>query len=224
MEITLLCNAGLAVAHRGVTLLVDVLNGDIAPFHALSEELWQKILNHEPPFSSICGLCFTHDHPDHYNRDRVDAYLARWPGTPFFLPHSHTEQGTALMGPFSICYGSICHAPMEEETPPHAVIWITNGDQSVYVAADAKPDPGEHIKFLQNKRADAAFWNAMYLSQPQTRQLLRDVAVHSYIYHMPAENPDGYGLWNKCRRNLSRYGSELENVTVLDRYPCTVTI
>lgn len=224
MELTLLSNAGLALSHKGSVLLIDVPNGVCAPFHTLDDGLWQKILAHEPPYYHICGLYFTHDHPDHFDREKVDAYCARWPQTPVFLPEKDTQQGTVVMGPFIISYGRVTHAPLDGGVPPHVVTWITAGEKSVYIAADAVTDVQAHMNFLKGRRANAAFWNSMYLSQPQTRQLLQDAAAHSYIYHMPAENPDGYGLWRKCRLNFQRYGQELTTVTVLDRYPCSIAI
>ena len=224
MEITLLCNAGLALSYEGATLLVDVPNGVCAPFHTLDDDLWQKILAHESPYENICGLYVTHDHPDHFDREKVSAYCARWPQTPVFLPGKDTQQGTVVMGPFVISYGRLPHAPLDGETPPHVVTWIAAGDQSVYLAADAATDVQAHRDFLKGRRANAAFWNSMYLSQPQTRQLLREAAAHSYIYHMPAENPDGFGLWRKCQLNVQRHGQDLQTVTVLDRYPGSITL
>lgn len=219
MKITLLCNAGLALTCEGETLLIDAPNGEMEPFFAIKEDLWQKITGNRSPFENVCGLYFTHDHPDHYDRKKVEEYLTRCPETPVFLPAENMEQGSVTMGPFKISYQQLDHAPMEEKTPPHVVTWIQAGTQSVYIAADAKLDTESHRAFLGEKKADIAFWNSMYLSQPQTRQLLRDAAVRNYIYHMPENDPDGYGLWRKCDRNLQRYGDELKTVTVVRCYP-----
>ena len=220
MQITLLCNAGLALKHENSVLLVDALNGQTDPFCALKEEIWQKILNREAPFENVSGLYFTHEHLDHYDTDKVEAYLKRWPQTPVFIPSRQNTNEILKFGMFEIqaCY--LDHAPMDEPTPPHVVSWIRAGDESVYISADAKLDVNAHRAFLSGRKADVAFWNSMYLSQPATRLLLKDTARKNYIYHMPENRPDNFGLWRKCEKNLQRYENELDTVTVIDQYPC----
>lgn len=219
MQITLLCNAGLALEHENSVLLVDVLNGNTEPFCTLSNETWQEILNHTGSFENICGLYFTHEHTDHCDRSKVEDYISRWNQTPLFIPQESSIQGTLKMGPFVIHYARMDHAPMDVPTPPHVVTWISAGGKSVYLAADAKLDAEAHRRFLNGRKADIAFWNSMYLSQAATRQLMKKAAQKNYIYHMPEDKPDHFGLWRKCEKNLQRYGTELDTVTVIDRYP-----
>lgn len=219
MRISLLCNAGIALSFEGKTLLVDVLNEEIEPFCRLNDGIWKNILCHEQPFGDICGLYFTHEHMDHYSKDRTAAYLERWPKTPVFLPSSDIQAGIITIGPFTIEYRQLDHAPMDVPTPPHVVSLISAGEQSVYIAADAKLDAEAHRAFLKDRQADVAFWNSMYLSQAQTRYLMKDAAKRNFIYHMPEQRPDSFGLWKKCERNFQRYGDDLKAVTVIERYP-----
>ena len=221
MKLTLLCNAGLAVESGDNVLLVDIPNQEIASFYRLPDELWQKILDREPPYDKICGFWFTHDHPDHLDRKRMKAYLARWPKTPVFLPGEMTRGGNVHMGPFSIEYHRMDHAPITG-APPHVVTLIGDGKHTVYIAADAALDAERHRAVLGERHVDAAFWNSMYLSYPETRTLLRETAEQNFIYHMPAQRPDGTGIWKKLERNFERFGAELLNVTVLDHYPMEI--
>ena len=85
------------------------------------------------------------------------------------------------------------HAPIPN-APAHVVTWIETGEGSVYLAADAELDPERHREVLKNRTADAAVWNSMYLSRPETRSLMKDAGKQNYIYHMPAERPDCAGL------------------------------
>lgn len=222
MQITLLCNAGIALSYEGKTLLIDVLNEEIEPFYGLNDDAWRIILCHERPFDDICGLYFTHKHMDHCSPDRISTYIERWPETLVFFPRMDRQEGIVEIGPFSIEYKQIDHAPMDIPTPPHVVSLISAGEQSVYIAADAKTDVEAHRAFLNSRQADIAFWNSMYLSKSQTRNLLRDAAKYNYIYHMPNRRPDNFGIWKKCERNFQRYGDELESVIVIDRYPYQV--
>lgn len=218
MQITVLCNAGLALRVKGETLLVDVLNDVTEPFCHLKEDTWTCLLNHTPPFERISGLYFTHNHSDHYSEDKVASYLKRWPETPVFIPHNEIK-GKVNIGAFGVEYQRFEHAPMDVQTPPHVVTWISAGQKTVYIAADAKLDADGHRAFLDGRKADIAFWNSMYLSRPETRLLMREAAEQNYIYHMPEANPDGCGLWKKLEKNLDRHREELETVTVITGYP-----
>ena len=92
------------------------------------------------------------------------------------------------------------------------------------MTADANLEPQMHRNFLNGRRADAAFWNSMYLSKPETRQILQQSAAQNYIYHMPKTRPDANGLWRKCENNFKRYGNELGHVTVIDHYPMDIEL
>ncbi len=222
MRITLLCNTGLAIEYQGQTLLIDLPQDQIPPFMPLGAGEWERILNREPAYDKVCGIFFTHNHPDHCDPERAEAYRKRWREIPVFLPEEHGEHGTVAMGPFVISYDRLDHAPMDPPPPPHVVTWIRAGSQCVYIAGDAKLDPAEHYKILKGRKAHIGFWNPMYLSRPETRQLIRDAATRSYIYHLPASEPDSYGIWKKCRSNQKRYGAELPQVEVLEKYPSTI--
>ena len=220
MEITLLCNAGLAITYEGKTLLVDIPNSMFPPFASMAPAEWQSVVKREGDYGSVCGLYFTHDHPDHCDMEKVRDYKKRWPEIPCFVPEETTAQsGTLVIGPFVVSYMKLDHAPMDVPTPPHVVTWVRAGEKSIYIAADAKLDCEEHRRFIKGRVANAAFWNAMYLSRKETRKLIHDTAQRNFIYHMPQTEPDGFGIWKKCRNNLQRYGDELQSVQVLDKYP-----
>ena len=193
MKLTLLCNAGLAIETKDAMLLVDVPNQETPPFYGLPDNVWQSILLREVPYNKVCGFWFTHDHSDHFDQERMKAYLNRWPKVSVFLPGDTTQGGRVRMGPFTLEYHRMKHAPIPN-APAHVVTWIETGEGSVYLAADAELDPERHREVLKNRTADAAVWNSMYLSRPETRSLMKDAGKQNYIYHMPAERPDCAGL------------------------------
>ena len=224
MEISLLCNAGLALFCDGETLLIDVLNKTVAPFCGLEESEWQKILHREKPYDHVVGLFFTHGHGDHCCKEKLLAYRQAWPSIPVFLPDDIDENGIVEMKNFLIEYRKVAHAPMPEEVPPHVIAKIRAAGKVIYIGADAALDVPPHAEFLGNEQVDAGFWNSMYLSRPENRSLLQKAAKKNYIYHMPKENPDAYGIWKKCHNNFRRFGEELGNVTVMDRYPYKIEL
>ena len=223
MKITLLCNAGLALQAEDCVLLVDLPNQEFPPFYTLPQAVWQQILDRQPPFDRVCGLYFTHDHPDHCNRTLVEAYLRKWPQTPCFFPQENPPEGVISMGPFQIQYSRMPHVPIPDP-PVHVVTMIGAGEKRLYLSADAEMDCAAHRQFLAGRRMTAAIWNSMYLSRPETRTLMNEAADWNYIYHMPQNRPDAVGLWRKVERNLERYGGELKRVTVWDSYPTVLEL
>lgn len=222
LHITLLCNAGLVLEYHGSLLMVDVPNREYGGFYGLPPKCRQEILDRRPPYDGICGFWFSHSHPDHCDLDAVRQFQAEWPQTPVFLPEEAPDCGAVEMGPFELEFQRFAHMPLSCEAPPHVVTWITVGEKRLYLSADAAMDCGAHRAFLHQRTADAAFWNAAYLSRPETRQLLADSSKQNFIYHMPADHSSG--MWRKCQRNLERHGEELRNVKVLGRYPSHITI
>ena len=223
MKLTLLCNAGLAIETEDAMLLVDLPNTPLEPFYTLPEEIWQQILNRQPPYDKVCGFWFTHLHPDHWNREKVEEYCRRWPEIPCYMPQERIIKGKVSIGPFAIRFQRMDHAPIAN-APPHVVTMITTGEGSVYLPADAVLDAEQHSCFLGGIQCDAAVWNAMFLSQPETRELMHNAAKRSFVYHMPAQKPDSMGLWRKLEKNLQRHGSELVGVVIWDMYPSSVII
>lgn len=221
MEITLLCNAGLAIQCGGETLLVDVPAGTAPPFVPLPAAAWQRILGREGPYAQLAGLWFTHTHPDHCDLTSLAAFCRRWPQVPCMLPQPGDMAGETVLGPFTVTYSAMPHVPIPDP-PLHRVAWIEAGGLSIYVAGDAALDTAAHRAFLRGRRADAAFFHAMYLSRPDSRELLKEAAERVWIYHMPGDRNDG--IWRKCRKNLERYGAELPHVTVLDHIPASILL
>ena len=93
MQLTLLCNAGLALVSGGQTLLVDVPAGEAPPFAPLPPEIWQRILERDGDYRRLAGLWFTHTHPDHCDLDALAAFQRRWPEVPCLMPQAGELHG-----------------------------------------------------------------------------------------------------------------------------------
>ena len=223
MNITILCNAGLAIEYNGEVLLVDVPNENVPPFTEIQENTWADIVQGLPPFHNVCGLWFSHTHGDHYCREKVNRYKVNWPQTPVFIPEEHKQAGRNKLGPFLIEYMRVEHAPIPN-APAHVVTWIEVGGKAIYISSDAELNCDAHRAFLQSRKANAAFWNSMYLSHTETRELLREAADTNYIYHMPADRKMGQAYWSKLHRNYEKFQDELINVVVVERYPSVIMV
>lgn len=215
MKITFLCNAGLALETNDSVLFVDLPNGISEPFVRLPDNTWKEICDKEKGRCKICGFVFTHDHPDHLDRERMEQYPDK--SVPVLIPDDMTQEGTAHLGEFTIAYKRIAHAPIDN-APPHVVLLVSARGKTIYIAADSALNCEQHMDFLQHKHVDAAIWNSMYLSRAETRALLRRVSNANYIYHMP-QKPDEFGMWKKLEKNMRQYAEELKDVHVIECYP-----
>lgn len=200
-------------------LLVDLPNGVEQGFVPLSDRHWKMICENS---KNVCGFFFTHDHPDHCDKDRLYDYLLQNPQTPVFMPEENTADGKVTFGPFTVHYYRVDHAPLPE-IPPHVSARIEAGGTSVYVSGDAKPASEAHTKVLDGCVQDAAFWTSVYLSQKPTRELMARVSLKNYIYHMPLRT-ERDGMWKKAESNFRRYAAELEHVMILGSYPAKIKI
>jgi len=223
MTCTLLCSAGVCLEYGGKTLLIDVLNGAWPPYREITETDTARVLSGEGIFSDVCGLLYTHLHPDHYSESRTKAFLKLHPGVKTFLPQEDGPEKLVFeAGPFHVECISFAHTPIPYDLVKHYVMLISAGEKSVYLTADAAPDCERHRRILDGRRANAGFWNGQYLSYPETRALMAQCAGQNYIYHLPDE--PGNGIRRKCQRNFERFPQELLTVTPLYAYPSVIRI
>lgn len=225
MKITLLSNCGVALCAEGQTLLVDALNKNFRCFSGLPVTEFEKMLAGEGDYAALCGILSTHAHPDHYNESRTRALCAAR-GVEAFVPRAQTpREQTLRFGPFLVEYHQFAHTPVEGwDQVPHGVFFITAGQTRVYLTADARPDVARHREILNGHRASVAFWNGQYLSHPDTRALLLEIAEQNYVYHIPADAADESGIRRKCEKNMARFGGALPKVTLLPHYPTKILL
>ena len=210
MKITLVSSCGLVLEQDGQTLLIDALNKQYRCYYGLPPETFVRMLSGEPPYDAVCGILFTHAHPDHYSASRTKQLRAAC-GAAVVLPQPDTpERLNVQLGPFAVECSRFPHIPVPGlEEIAHAVYWISAAGKSVYVTADAQIDTTRHRAILRGRRADAAFWNGQYLSHPETRELLLEAAEKNFIYHIPVDEKDACGIRRKCERNMARFGADL---------------
>lgn len=217
MKIELVCSCGLLIQTQGAALLVDAPNAVFPPFGHFAQAALETLLTAQPPYDRLCGVCFTHTHPDHFDADAVARLRAARPDVPVLLPDG-TDGVWQAGAAFRVEYAAVAHTPVAPALmTAHQVLLVTCGDRTLYITADAAPDTARHREILAGRRVDAAFWNGQYLSHPETRGLLLESARRSFIYHIPVDEADSSGIRRKCVRNMERYGAQLPGVQLL---PC----
>ena len=224
MEATLLCSTGLLLQYGNSAILFDRLNCCFGIFKQIDRTLAQGIIQGTlPPDAHIDGLFYSHLHPDHYDQPDNAAFLQNHPHVVTFFPtREMPDHGTLQAGAFTVEYQYHEHMPCEYVWAKHYTFFVQAGETSFYLTADAELLPEKHRTFLHGRIADHGFFNAVYLSYPETRKLLRETVRHAWIYHMPEPESDGSGICKKAAKNLVRYGGEVPNVTVLEQYPTVI--
>ena len=133
MRITLVSSCGLVLEQDGSALLIDALNKQFRCYYGLPPEVFAKMLAGEPPYDAVCGVLFTHAHPDHYSASRAEQLRAAC-GAPVFLPQPNTPERLMMqLGPFTVECSRFPHIPVPglEEiahgTPPRHSAWPPGG-------------------------------------------------------------------------------------------------
>lgn len=224
MTLIFLGNAGVYLAGGGDGILVDAPNGRYTVFDPVTDDLMEPIAAGQPPYDCLRGLCFTHQHSDHYNRKRVRELLERRPDLTVFVPNGATpETGQIAMGNAEIRYFSAPHSGAELRGAYHRVLLASAGGKTVYLSGDADWSDPIHEKILTEYRPDAAVWNGNYVSHAEGRRLLA-LCPKNFLCHLPVLVEDKFGIGKKSRSSFDRYPEELANVTPVLAYPMEAEI
>ena len=224
MKITLICNCGLAIETDGITLLIDALTEELAPFYRAPEQVRREMIGGEGDYRNVCGLLFTHLHPDHFDREAAMAFAAQHSQAALYIPNRREPAPENLMiGPFAVELHRVRHTPVPGYGKSTVDVMIVRAEgKSVYIASDAAPEVQLHERVLSGRRMDAAFWNGEMLLYKPERAYLASAAAESYIYHLPPDAQDG--LKRKLERIAASYPKELANVRLLGEYPSEIVV
>lgn len=224
MKITLICNCGLVFSSQGQTLLIDALTQKLPPFYALPEKTRQEILDGKGRYQSVCGMLFTHLHPDHFDPVAAEQFATQNKKALTYIPSRRTPAPDILhAGCFTVEMHRTRHTPVPGYGKSTVDTMIVSAEgKCVYVASDCAPEALLHERTLGGRVMDAAFWNGEMLLYKPEREMLRACAVQNYIYHIPEDANDG--LRRKLERLMLRYPQELANVTLLCAYPKTMIL
>ena len=207
----------------GSALLIDALNKQFRCYYGLPPEVFAKMLAGEPPYDAVCGVLFTHAHPDHYSASRAEQLRAAC-GAPVFLPQPNTPERLMMqLGPFTVECSRFPHIPVPGMAEaPHAVYWISAAGKKHLCdcrRADRHGTPPRHSAWPPGGRG---VLNGQYLSHPETRELLLEAAVKKLYLSHSGRRKDVCGIRRKCERSMARFGAELPNVSLLEQYPSSL--
>jgi len=232
MDIMFLKNCGLLLSGAHSRIVIDGFNGRSDCFDCLSDEEFADFYEGKERFDNVRALIFTHKHSDHFDERRVGKYMEKYRDCSLITPENITV-GTGVRGvagasgdpgdvfrftldDFEISLMDTGHSGQEYADVLHCSILIKMCGKTVYVAGDSdyarKGIPTE----LKNESVDIAFFNPFYLSTPGGRRQMTEInSKINYIYHLPIDTDDVYGLKRLAQRNAERYEGTLPALSFL---------
>ena len=224
MRCTFLENCGLLLSCEFSSILVDAPNGRIDGFDTTSEGTLFAMASAEPPYNTLCGLFFTHLHPDHFDQNRLAMVLEKHKNAVVFLPRAEdAPNGTLTAGEFTVHYFSLPHSGGSTYATEHRVLLVECGGKSVYICGDGEPQNELHYKILEEYHPQVAIWNPNYVNFSRGRELLK-LVQRNYICHLPIVSHDALGIKRKCMSSFEKFSDELLNVTCVLEHNFTAQI
>lgn len=187
MFIYYLKNCGLYFTTNTDGILVDGLFEKYKNFDGLSDKMIQEILSKNPPFDTLHATLFTHNHPDHYNKELLEQ-----------CPFTRSDDF------YKLSSFEIAHLPSPADKTTHYVFFLTIEQTTIFISGDANPvQCYRRLSKLDLPKVDYTFVNPFFLKVKPGKQFLNLLnAKQNFIYHLPT-NPDDdiFGYYEMIQKN-----------------------
>ena len=230
MDLFFTVNSGVCLRENGAAIFVDGVHaGEKVGFSPMPPALRRTLCGLAGPRVRLDGLLFTHAHPDHFDRDRLEALGAQAPLPPIHVPG---REGGADCRPFLPGTAQVCidgwtilavdtvHAGAAFADVPHQSYLIRRGGAWIFLAGDARlgAAEGRRVRGLcAGMGTAAALVNPMQLLDPQGALFLRALAPGSvFLYHLPLPEEDRLGCYALARQARARYPKDLPPLRALN--------
>lgn len=191
-------NAGILLALDGVKVLFDGVSREGTAYPATSVEEQNAQILEKPD-----ALCFSHIHPDHYDRE-------------FAMRYKHTVGGQ-IIGPVDNELDAVMHltqvgtvriTPIETRhigkvgiNVPHTS-FIVEGTSCVWFLGDAAVLQWKNRKELP--KPDVLIVPFAYATTATSWEITKNLgAKHIVIVHMPDKDNDPYQLWESVKTTVN---------------------
>ena len=187
MRISRVSNAGVLLELDGARILLDGFCTNEGPYMATPAHIRDALLA-----SDLDMLAFTHDHPDHFDREPVNQYrkqTLRPVLGPENLPFGTSSRGLSKGG-VSVLPVKSRHIGKEYFHVPHVSYAIT-GSKSVWFLGDAVPSQWHAVR----EKCDVIIAPFAYALSDSAWQMTCALADHVVLVHMPLRGNDPAMLW-----------------------------
>ncbi len=185
-------NAGVLMNLDGVSILLDGVCGQIAPYLPTPEAIRRRLQREYPDI-----VAFTHAHGDHYDHAFATAYqeqTLRPVFGPEVLPCGGRE-GEAVVKGVKITAVSSRH--IGKFTDPH-VSFLLQGSQCIWFVGDASPLQWQRRTDLP--KPDVLIAPFAYATTASAWQTSCRMAEKIVLLHLPNPAEDPSGLWSMVQQ------------------------
>lgn len=208
LTITSTANAGLLIETGSVRLLADgIRRAPFPPFLPTPPEILAEMLSGSETsrWRNIDYLLFTHLHPDHFDPDAVQAYLAANRVREIIAPQApFAAQGAAKITAFPLANGAFRDLQLAQDVSLRAIGTAHAGEQFAAIRnhAYALRCAGKSVLIVGDGgyeadwyapagRADAVFVNPLFLNSSAMPALIERLAPEAvYVYHLTGDGED----------------------------------
>lgn len=242
MLVTHLANAGVLI--RGSSkIIIDGLCEESGIYPKTSEENRNKIISGIKPFDNIDLMMFTHEHPDHFDKDSFLEYMTQNIHTfsivndavynsiasvlnveskdrvivpqPDLYKNEKFELGNASIKIFSLDHDG---GEVFNDVQNFAVLIEMDGKSLLHIGDSAFSDINYSALDLKNKKIDIMVAPFPNISLKSARK-----RVHEYIdphhimaVHFPLPEADKYGWTNSAKNSYLKSPELLNEVLIAD--------
>ena len=182
MKILRTCNAGFLLELDGVSILLDGMCEELAPYLPVPTEIRRQLTEQFPD-----ALAFTHRHKDHYDALYAQAYQNATL-RPVFEPESCLSGQIGDVKLHGVLTRHIGRVDI------HHAGFIIEGSKTLWVTGDASPMSWKRLEGLP-KPDVAVITYAYALTESAWRQVKSWGAAHIVLLHLPDRQNDPHGLW-----------------------------
>ena len=207
-------NAGVYLTDGNTGILIDGIHGGRSVgYSEMEKETGMQIWNRTGVFRNLKGLLFTHLHIDHFEGNRVKAFMDAYPDIAIWgpgIPRRHvgnwTRSGTEtsfLIGKFCIRAYDTEHSGDMFKEERHCSLLVSSmvNNESVFLSGDARftPELAQHI-LCEVPRVDLIFIMGYQILEKTSIRFLEALQPGRVIlYHNPDQQDDIYQqiTWTK---------------------------
>ncbi|MBQ0058391.1 MAG: hypothetical protein KBS83_00305 [Lachnospiraceae bacterium] len=222
-------NAGLYFRDGDNGIFIDGIHGGKSVgFSSMPQEIKNDLEEPGSFFAPHNLFLFTHDHPDHYQRDLLCKTLKTQPDASVYgpmIPESNIapEWVDYRLSHFDYKDWSIyCIDAKHDGKGFENVILqsylIKHKDYSILVGGDGVFTPAflRRVQQVQRGHLTAAFINVYQLGSECGREFLKEMSPRMiYMYHLPFVWDDKFDIRGMSRRLCNQYRDEFPRLAVL---------
>lgn len=212
-------NAALYFHMEGKHILIDGLHeGEISGFSPMSSSLDRDLKLDQGIFGMLDAAIFTHKHPDHFSRRKLDilrehrpalAVFAPGEGMPGDLINVAVKKENAMLlsfdiGPVKVYAIRNIHEGEPYYDDPHCSFLLQSEKESYFIGGDAILLP-EEISYFEDKLkrpVTAAFVNVYQAASESGKEYLHRLSPkRTFLYHLPMPKDD-LGCYHRVAQRL----------------------